>query len=255
MKPLSKREHAKALQAFANYPLLEHASDSSIKSLIGAAVFQRCQKGERLLSEAQLATDVCFLLEGVARIFHQSDDGLEFTPKIMAAPNHFGDLELLARRSTNGQSVEVLSEALVARVPWGTIKEILLEDHQLCVDWLSGIASQFVYTIDADRHNVFLGLGGRVANVLLSYGHVFGQQTPDGLELDVEMSRDGLARQVGSVKRAVLRVVQAFTKRGWIDTRGPRLLIKDQRALQGQTLSRRLGLGHRTIPLSLIESA
>src|SRR5213075_758265 len=104
---------------------------------------------------------------------HRLDDGREFTPKILAAPNHFGDVERIAGGSVNGQSVEVLEASIVARVPWSCIKAMLVDDHQACIGWLEGLASQFVYTIDADRHHVFTGLSGRVANVILSYADVF----------------------------------------------------------------------------------
>jgi CRP-like cAMP-binding protein len=235
-RPLSAEERRTAVQAFANYALLEHASGTSIEAMVQSARFQSMPTGSMLLEEGSAADRICFVLSGVVRIFHTGPAGRQFTPKILKAPNHFGDLELLAGANINGQSVEVLDEATVAVVPWRVVRELLLSDHRLCAAWLSGLASQFLYTVDADRHHVFVGLPGRIANVLLSYSDVFG--------LEVALSREQLANQVGSVKRAVVRVVQDFVARGWIASDGPRLVLKERAALLAQTLPRRLGLGH-----------
>jgi CRP-like cAMP-binding protein len=130
-------------------------------------------------------------------------------------------------------------------VPWARIRSVLLEDHRACLGWLEGLASQFVYTIDADRHNVFSGLPGRVANVILSYAEVFGRPGKNGVELSIPLSREQLARQVGSVKRSVLRVLKSFQENGTLSNLDSRLLIRKPERLIAETLPRRIGLSHR----------
>jgi CRP/FNR family transcriptional regulator len=242
--PLSEHARRGAIQSLANYALLEHANGESIESIIQSATFSNMPAGSLLLQEGTAADRVCFVLSGVVRIFHTGPAGRQFTPKILRAPNHFGDLELLAGASINGQSVAVIADAVVATVPWPALRACLLADHGLCLAWLAGISSQFLYTIDADRHHVFVGLPGRIANVLLSYADVFGRPSKSGIQLDVELSREQLANQVGSVKRAVVRVVQDFVERGWLGSEGTRLVLKQRASLLAQTLPRRLGLGH-----------
>ena len=246
--PLSAEEKRAAIQSLANYALLEQASGESVESIVQSASFSRVPAGSMLLVEGTAADRICFVLSGVVRIFHTGPQGRQFTPKILRAPNHFGDLELLAGAGINGQSVAVIADAVVATVPWCALRECLLADHALCLAWLAGISSQFLYTIDADRHHVFVGLPGRIANVLLSYADVFGRQHRSGIQLDVELTREQLANQVGSVKRAVVRVVQEFVERGWIGSEGTRLVLKQRAALLAQTLPRRLGLGHSMQP-------
>jgi CRP/FNR family transcriptional regulator len=243
-RPLSEEERRNAIQTLANYVLFERAGALSIECIVQNAVLEHVAAGTILLYEGCPADQVYFVLSGVVRVYHTAPDGRQFTPKIMRAPNHFGDLELLAGAATNGQSVAVVSQAVVARVPWSAIRRCLREDHLLCLAWLSGISSQFVYTIDADRHNVFSGLTGRIANVLLSYADVFGRRTRRGIALDVELSRGQLANQVGSVKRAVVRVVQDLIRRGALADEGEGLLVKDPERLLAETLPRRIGITH-----------
>jgi CRP-like cAMP-binding protein len=243
MEPLLEDHRRRATQRLANYPLFAQAQASSIERLIAGAELLGGRRGELLLEEGAPPIYVTFVLEGAVRIFHSVDDGRQFTPKIMAAPNHFGDVELISGQTQNGQSVELLVDGWVARVPWAIVRQVLLEDHGVCLGWLGGLASQFVYTIDADRHNVFSGLPGRVANVLLSYAEVFGTPTRDGVALQVPLSLDRLAREVGSVKRSIIRVLQTFEAAGWVEP-GRALVLRRTEELVAATLPRRLGLSH-----------
>ncbi len=244
MRSLSDVERTRALQLFANYPLLEHASAASIETIISEAEIGEAELGTRILVEGERPFAVTFLLEGSARIYHGLADGREFTPKILSAPNHFGDIELISGFEVNGQSVELLGRSIIAIVPWSALRRVLLGDHAACVGWLTGLASQFVYTIDADRHNVFCGLSGRIANVLLSYADVFRDAAREGIEVCVPLSLAQLAKQVGSVKRSILRVLGEFKDRGILHAGASGLVISHPEALASETLPGGLGLRH-----------
>jgi CRP/FNR family transcriptional regulator, cyclic AMP receptor protein len=251
--PIEGEERRSHLQKLANYALFERASASSIESLIDAAEFVRVGPQVGIIHDGQPAKNVYFVLDGVIRIYHAiPGEDREFTPKIMQAPNHFGDAEQIVGHPTHRQFVETVTESVLAIVPFSAIAELLLSDHQLCVGWLVGITSQFLSTCDADRHHVFIGVPGQVANLLLSYGQIFGEETRHGLELGVSLSREQIARHVGSVKRVVRRVVQRFVDSGWLDTSGRRLLIRDPKALEALTLPRRLGLQHQASTIGLL---
>jgi CRP-like cAMP-binding protein len=240
---LSEHERRECLNALANHPVLEAASSESIERMIRAAQFKKVPPGTLLIREGDVPAAVHFVLRGVTRIFHSVDDGREFTPKILSSPSHFGDVELLSGYACNNQSVETVTEALLAVIDWETVRGVLQTDHNATLGWLAGVAAQFVHTIDADRHNVFVGLEGRVANYLLSIGDVLGERVQKGLRLAVPISREKLANQVGSVKRSVLRVIQGLTQRGLLEEDGTNLVIPSPKELQRQTtLPRRLGI-------------
>jgi CRP/FNR family transcriptional regulator, cyclic AMP receptor protein len=253
MHAIDERERPRAIQALANHPVFERATPQSIERLVRNAELSKGARGELIIREGEPPRAVTFVLEGVVRIYHVAQDGREFTPKILSAPNHFGDVELIAGHEWNGQSVELLGDGIVASIPWDTIREILLSDHAVCAAWLAGLASQFVYTIDADRHNVFSGLPGRVANVLLSYAEVFGRETKRGLEIELPLSLERISKEVGSVKRSILRVLKSFESGGLVEGGRAQLIIRSARALKEQTLPRRLGLMHATKPSGLLQ--
>ena len=243
MQRVGKEVRRRALQALANYPLLEGASDQSIESLLKSARFSQAPARRAILTEGVLATDIHFVLEGSVRIFHRHDSK-SYTPKLLSAPNHVGELPLLAGSGHYAESVESVTPCLIASVPWPLLRELLRSDQGLCWGWLVGLATQFVQTIDADRHTAFVDLSGRVANTLLSYGEGMGEETRDGVFIPVPLSRTLLAQHVVSSKRAVIRVLNSFAERGWIAATGSNFILRNSKSLLRMVLPRRLGMAH-----------
>jgi CRP-like cAMP-binding protein len=241
---LDAGEHRRALQMLANYPLFEGATASSVETIVSAARMFRSPQGARVRLEGTEIMAVHFLLDGCVRVIHEHGR-LEFTPKILAAPCHFGDLQAIAGLTTAMQSVEVVTEAIIAEVPWSAIREVLISDHPVCLAWLESFAEQFLLTVDANRHTMFSSLRGRVANVLLSYGEAVGRPASGGVELPVSLSRDQLARHVGSVKRVVIKVMQELAHAGLVDVRGSTMFVRAEELVR-ETLPRRLGLTQKT---------
>jgi CRP/FNR family transcriptional regulator len=188
---------------------------------------------------------VTFVLAGAVRVFHRLPDGREYTPKILEAPNHFGDVQPLAGLEVHVQSVEIVRDAELGLVPWAVVRDVLRNDHACALAWLSGIASQFVYAIDSDRHNALADLPGRVANVLLSYAERFGQPSKAGVAIDAPLSKEKLARHVGSIRRSVIRVLRTFEEQKVLDAKGAGIVVRSTEGLRSATLPSRLGIGHR----------
>ncbi len=233
------------LQRLANHPLLAPASVASVETILKAARIAEHVPGACLLQEGADERTVKFLLRGVARIQHVADGRL-YTPKLLQAPGHFGELETLAGFGPSRQSVTAVSGCLVASVAWAVIEPLLRTDNAMCFAWLRALGQQFVFTIDADRHNVFTPLAGRMANALLSYADAFGVPERAGVLVRHTLSLQDIADTVGSVKRVVLRVLQGWAKQDVIASTPDGALIKRIDVLRKATLTGRLGLLHAT---------
>ncbi len=244
MKAVEGRERIEAIQRLANYPLFDRASSRSIERVVASAQLIGADADAIVRVGGTPEQHVTFLLSGSLRVFHRVEDGREFTPKLLIAPNHFGDLQQLAGGRAHVQSVEVVTSAVLALVPFAVLDEVLRDDGPLCRDWLSGLASQFISTIDSDRHNAFVPLAGRIDNVLLSYADAFGA-AERGKAIVVPLSRARIAKHVGTVKRCVARVLKSFEERRVIEAHERHLVLRAPDVLAKETLPQRLGLAHR----------
>jgi len=88
---------------------------------------------------------------------------------------------------------------------------------------------------DADRKRIEFGAfdtTGRVAARLVELADRFGQQTDEGLRIDLPLSQDELAGWTGSSREAVTKALRTLRAQGWIRTGRLRVIITDMDALR-----------------------
>jgi CRP-like cAMP-binding protein len=239
----SSFERSRWMNTFANMGLLEAASSSTVERMTGAAVFQRYASSARIFDEQEPARFVFFILEGTARVYQGHANGAQYTPKIFRAPTHFGDLGALSGLESYRSSVETLTACVIARVPIEVAEACLAVDHGLSLSWLYSVARQHSCTIDLDRQNVFGSLTTRLANVLLSYGEVFGKRSGPMQLIDYALSYAKLAQQVGCHRRNAIAAIKRMVERKLLATTADGILIDTDR-LFAEVLPDRLSLAH-----------
>lgn len=73
---------------------------------------------------------------------------------------------------------------------------------------------------------------GRVAKRLVDLVEEFGVPQDEGTLIDVSLTQEELAGWTGSSREAVSRALQAFRKRGWIETKRRAITVYDVDALR-----------------------
>ncbi len=244
MKPLDPSDVRAHQMRLANYPLFEAARPATVTSLVRGASYFACDPGQRLCTAGAPISDVHWVLHGVVRLFHVDAGGNAFTAKLMAAPNHIGDLQRLAGGERYGGHAECLTECVVAIVPYSVLRSALDDDHQLALAWLSAMASQFAVTIGLSQHNLFSDVVGRIAHFLLSYSDALATVMSASDASWVAMSRDELAKSCGAVRRSAIRAVQDLETAGAIHVEPTGVRIVDRENLRRFVPSARLSLAH-----------
>jgi CRP/FNR family cyclic AMP-dependent transcriptional regulator len=253
---LDATRRQRAYQSLGNHALLEHASADTVERFLAGLRLYALPAGARLLEEGKPAHAVFFLVGGAVRIVHQHDEAA-FVPKVLAAPCHFGHMELIAGALEAFQSVDVVSDAVVAELPWSCARELLLDDHAFSLAWLEDLAQQMLHTAEAIRHFAFGDLSARIAGVLHSYAELSAAD-PDpeaAVSIPFALSLNTLSRHVASPKRSVVRIVQSLQAERLLDHDKHGMLTVPSRArLASKMPFRRLGLAHRgRLPSVLVQ--
>lgn len=220
---VTERERAEWVNTVANMRVLSEASSETVEQLIGSATFLRREAGEVVVRAREGPPRLHFLITGVLRVFQERGE-LQYTPKILTAPAHFGELAALAGLPNQQSNLEALSPGVTAQVPFELFEARLAADPALCRAWLYSVSRQFAVTIDYLKQNIFGGLAARVANVLLTYADVFGRDTGEGWRsVGYALSYAELARQTACTRRAIINTMNAMqeakvarqTDQGW----------------------------------------
>ena len=219
------------MRSFA-WPALVAADAVSRERVSAGAVEERLGPGAVLMPAGSAAGRVTLLVDGVVRVFHALSSELQFTVKLLRAPDAVGLVEAL-RGSPRVASVEALTDLSVIHLPAALILERVRADHAFALAVLEDLAGKFEGTIRAMRSLGFDDCETRLVRVLLEYGAHFGLAEPRGVSIRYPLPRERLARETGSARRSIDRALLHLRGEDLVElSAGGWLVLRNQEALQ-----------------------
>lgn len=196
-------------------PLFAALDDDAAAALRSSMVEQRLTKGEVLFSEGEPGEKLYLIESGKIKLGHTAADGRESIIAVLGAGEMLGELSLFdpGPRTATAVAVtntKVLSLGHEALLPW------LVGRPDLAVSLLASLARRLRRTNEALADLVFSDVPGRVAKALLELGSKFGEDTPEGLVVNHELTQEELAQLVGASRETVNKALADFSQRGWI---------------------------------------
>jgi CRP/FNR family transcriptional regulator, cyclic AMP receptor protein len=211
-------------------PTPTHTGDLLAGRLRGGGRRVRFRRGQALFTEGDLADRVFVIERGWVMITSAGPGGREIVLGLRGPGEVIGELSALdgAPRSATALAVGEV-EATVA--PGSTLVDAL-GDAPTAIELLRVLAARLR---DADRKRLeFAALDtlGRVAWRLRELGERFGEQTPDGMEVELPLSQEQLASWCGASREATVKALAALRTLGCIATGRRSVLIRDAAALR-----------------------
>lgn len=184
-----------------------------------------CQ-GQNLFLEGNIPTHLYLVTSGKIKIYKTAVDGKEQILSIARQGDFFGYANLMAR-TRHSTSATALEESTIERLSREEFLHLIATNEnfqrhftQLILDDVSQSQKKIVEL-------AYKPVRSRLAEALLSFTK---QGYEDGSQIN--LTREDLARYVGTAKETTIRLLSDFKRKGYIDIRGRLIIIKNGRALQ-----------------------
>lgn len=190
----------------------------------------RLHRGQALFTEGDLADRVFIIEQGWVMISSIAPGGREIVLGIRGPGDVIGDLSVLDGAPRSATAVAVGD--VEATVSPGSALTRALSDAATAMELLRILA---VRLRDADRKRLeFAALDtlGRVAWRLQELGERFGEETPEGVEVELPVSQEQLASWCGASREATVKALAALRSLGCIATGRRSVVIRDAEALR-----------------------
>ena len=173
------------------------------------------------------------LCEGAVQLEVHTAQGSRVILKFLGANDSLID-EALSGRTKHQVAAQTVQDSKIIRLPLASLLRMLSELPQLRPRMILELARQHSFWlrrlfIALDRD---LGVWERLAIALIDLSNTFGIHTPEGLLVDLELSSLQWADYVGCRRQTISHAFRDLKKRGWIERRGKRVLLKDVEALK-----------------------
>ncbi|HTX83279.1 MAG TPA: Crp/Fnr family transcriptional regulator [Streptosporangiaceae bacterium] len=207
-------------------PLFEALSEEDASALRAGIINAHLNRGERLFSEGDAGDKLYIILEGKIKLTKAAPDGRENLVSVHGPGEMFGELSLFDPIPRTSSATAVTS-ARLAGLAHDDLHTFLSSRPEVAMHLLQALAQRLRRINDVKADLVFTDVPGRVAKALLDLADRFGVMTPEGVQVNHDLTQEELAQLVGASRETVNKALADFTARGWIQLAAKSVLVTD----------------------------
>jgi CRP/FNR family cyclic AMP-dependent transcriptional regulator len=204
--------------------LFAELREDTLRALADRSVERSYPRHGRLFYQGDPGSGLYVLASGLVKVVVTSEDGEEMVLVTLGPGDAFGELSIV-----DGGPRSASAEALEPTVALVITREVLLDlatrDSGLTEALLRTLGALLRRLTEQASDLVFLDLPGRMAKLLAMLAAERGSETPEGIELDANLTQTDLAGMVGASRQSVNQILQGFARRGYLQVRGRRIVI------------------------------
>ena len=204
--------------------LLRSVPASDLEPIAAASRLRTVRRGQVLFTAGDPSDTVILVVSGRVKVVVRSADGAELTLTVVQPGGSLGELSV-ADGGPRSADAEALEDSRVLLVPKDLIAELSSRVPSVTQALMTSIAATLRRLTEAASDLVFLDLPRRVAKVLLS------QPRRDDGVIELKMSQEELAHQVGGSRQSVNLALRGFERRGWIEVHDRAVTLRQAEAL------------------------
>ncbi len=207
-------------------PLFEALSEEDARALRSGIIDVHLDRGERLFAEGDAGDKLYIILTGKIKLTKAASDGRENLLSVHGPGEMFGELSLfdpIPRTS----SATALTGTRLAAIAHDDLRAWLSTRPEVAMHLLQALAQRLRRINEVKADLVFTDVPGRVAKALLDLSERFGVLTPDGVQVNHDLTQEELAQLVGASRETVNKALADFAARGWIQLAAKSVLVTD----------------------------
>lgn len=214
----------------AGYDLFEGLDAAALADVAAAAMPRALDEGEAFFRQGEPAERFFVLASGRVRLTQVTPDGQQVVVRFIMPGEGFGIVAVLA-----GGAYPLTAEAADPAVAYGwdgpSYKQLMARHAELGHRSLAMVARRVHEFQDRNRELATERVERRIARTLLRLAGQSGIRQPDGVLIDVALSRQDVAELTGTTVFTVSRVFSSWESAGIIATGRLRVVIRQPHAL------------------------
>ena len=204
-----------------------------LDKLVQFAKLRSFKSREVIFNQGEPGRHMFIVITGTIRISILSEEGKEMTLGTLGPGDVFGEIALLDGKERTATVTAITAcECLVLErqefIPF-------LELHpQAAIKLLTALSARLRMTNEIIADTLFLNLPPRLAKKLLYLAKIHGQQTPQGLRINIKLSQQELGNLVATSRESINKQLRAWQEEGLLRLEHGYITILNPQALAMQ---------------------
>lgn len=199
------------LQALKQIPIFSHLNEEDLQDLNKAVITRKYKKGMLIFVEGEPGDALYFVRKGVVKLSKTMEDGREQILHYVKEGDIFAEV-LLFDGGPFPATAQVVEEAEIGIIHNQAIENFLHQHPHLTLQILK-VMSKRLRQAQAQIQNLAQNNTlRRLIITLLKLAQDYGENTPDGLKINLVLGQQDLANMIGSSRETVTRFISELKK-------------------------------------------
>ena len=212
-------------------PLFASLTETEMRALRPRVSNRQFRRGELLFSEGDACTGLFLVASGKIRIFKMSAAGREQVLAIEGPGSSFAELPVFDGGNYPA-SASALEDTEVLFISRKDFQNFCREHPDVALRVIAVVSSRLRRLVGIIEELSFTTVRQRLIAVILRMAEASGISSREGVRVELTMSHQDLAAELGTVRELVSRNLSRLQAEGFIEVDGRRIVVKDRAGLE-----------------------
>ena len=210
--------------------LFANLSEKEMQALAARVTRRRFQRGELLFSEGDPCTGLFFVAAGKIRIFKLSAAGRDQVLAVEGPGSSFAELPVFDGGNYPA-AASASEDAEVLFISRKDFQNFCREHPDVALKVIAVVGSRLRRLIAIIEELSFTTVRQRLIALVLRLAESQGKSSQKGIQVELTMSHQDLASELGTVRELVSRNLSRLQAEGFLEVDGRRIIVKDAAGL------------------------
>ncbi len=203
----------------------------ALKDVSDHKIMNSYKRGQILFHEGNPAFGVYCISQGKVKLTKNNENGKETLLKI-SGPGEMIGFQYIMQSGVNDVTATALEETKICFLDRVYLQKVIQDENSCAMELLSHVARDMAYL--QERVNGFQNknVRERVAYLLLDLNKRFGADSSEGRRLNIQLSREDMARMLGIATETLIREISQLKEEGIIEQDGKTIILTDLKELE-----------------------
>jgi CRP/FNR family cyclic AMP-dependent transcriptional regulator len=211
--------------------LLAQLAPGELDRVLGMVTERQLKNGQVIFQKGDPGTSLMAVLHGRVKIGAYSEDGKEIILNIVEPGQIFGEIALLDGKERTADATAMGPTTLLV-LDRREFVPFLERNPKIAVRLIEVLCERVRRTSEMVESVAFLEYSARLARLLLRLAENYGEETEDGVRINLRISQQELGNLIASTRESVNRQLNAWAEEGVIELERGQITILDSDTLE-----------------------
>ena len=217
-------------------PLFASLTETETRALAARVSKRHFQRGELLFGEGDPCTGLFLVASGKIRIFKLSAAGREQVLAVEGPGSSFAELPVFDGGNYPA-AASALEDANVLFISRKDFQSFCREHPDVTLKVIAVVGSRLRRLVGIIEELSFTTVRQRLIAIVLRLAEAGGRPSKEGVRLELTMSHQDLAAELGTVRELVSRNLSRLQAEGFLEVDGRKIVVKDLAGLKREQIS------------------